>query len=62
MMNIAILPVNQRAAGLTVRGYVRFINVRPDKAHGDWICDECLQRVTVARQPDHASKHGSQRS
>ena len=47
----------QLASPFTARGFVRFINVRPDKKAGDWICDECLQRVTPAKQQAHARRY-----
>lgn len=45
-------------APLTERGYVWFVNLRPDKVRpGSWVCDECLTRVTPAQFIKHAKQH-----
>jgi hypothetical protein len=49
--------VIQLAAPLTGHGFVRFVNVRPDKANGTWVCDTCTQVITKSKQSSHARSH-----
>jgi len=54
----AEFPVIQMPAPLTARGYVRYVNIRPDlKRVQMWICDDCGGRVTEAHQLAHAQHH-----
>lgn len=59
----ALLPVTYFRAPLTEKGFVYFVNITPKvKAPQGWICSECFQRVTWARQSKHVlRKHGQLR-
>jgi hypothetical protein len=46
----------QFKAALTPRGYVRFVNYRPDRAY-QWVCDECCKRIPLGQQEKHAKDH-----
>ena len=56
-MSDRLFPVRQLASPLTPRGFVVFVNVRPDRAHGCWICDECGERVRPSRFGSHTAFH-----
>lgn len=48
----------QFASGYMPRGYVRFVNLRPDlKSPQVWICDSCGERVTLSKQYKHVREH-----
>jgi hypothetical protein len=41
-------------AGAVARGSVRFVNIRPDRFHGYWVCDECGAHVRRSQMIRHA--------
>lgn len=43
----------QVQAPLAARGFIRFINVRPDGGQEKWICEDCLQHVTRTKMTAH---------
>lgn len=49
--------VREVAAPLVRRGYVSFVKIRPERQRRTWICDECFELVTPARQIRHAMDH-----
>lgn len=52
------LPYTVYKAPLIARGYVVFINIRPEQQKPImYFCDECGERVTPAKQEQHAYKH-----
>lgn len=52
------LPARYYSSPLTADGFVRFVNVHPDrKTPQSWICDECYARVTTAKQAEHVRNH-----
>jgi len=45
-------------AALTAKGYVVFININPGQISPQmWFCNTCGERVTRAKQENHARDH-----
>jgi hypothetical protein len=47
-------PAVQEKAWSTARGFVRFVNLRPDRKNGYWVCDTCGKKVTKSNFEKHA--------
>jgi len=52
-----LLEFRQFAAPFLGRGYVRFINFRPDKHQQNWACDECMKIIRPSNMKQHARDH-----
>lgn len=47
-------PTVQKSAWSTARGFVRFVNLRPDRKVGYWVCDTCGKKVIRSEFEKHA--------